>query len=291
MVFERRTFGKINYKMKNILAILLAVFFMTAQAGAIAVENPVADNVIASSSVGAKKNATDVLKGSVSVDITPYYANWSSQEAFNHINRIGTRLAMASDLEKHMTFVVSDDKEANASTNINNVITVNLGLLKYVENEDELAFVIGHEMGHVSKTHVKKTIARNAVVATAGITGSVLSMLGYWGDSAKMAKAGAITVGGAAAGEIANKAISRGDEFKADTESIDYLVNAGYNPLASISLMNKISGNYFDAFSDHPSGGKRIKKMYKYISKNYPEYIEKGYNSTSYERALQFINK
>ena len=42
---------------------------------------------------------------------------------------------MASDLEKHMTFVVSDDKEANASTNINNVITVNLGLLKYVENE------------------------------------------------------------------------------------------------------------------------------------------------------------
>ena len=72
MVFERRTFGKINYKMKNILAILLAVFFMTAQAGAIAVEKPVADNVIASSSVGAKKNATAVLKRSVSVHSTPY---------------------------------------------------------------------------------------------------------------------------------------------------------------------------------------------------------------------------
>ena len=68
------------------------------------------------------------------------------------------------------------------------------------------------------------------------------------------------------------------------------MVNAGYNPLASISMLNKISGNYFDFFSDHPSGEKRIKKAYKYIQTNYPEYIKKGYSTTSYQRALKIIN-
>ena len=84
--------------------------------------------------------------------------------------------------------------------------------------------------------------------------------------------------------------MSRGQETRADLASIDYLVKAGYNPLAAISMLNKISGNYFDFFSDHPSGKNRIKKSYKYTEKNYPEYLEKGYNSVSYERALMMIN-
>ena len=67
------------------------------------------------------------------------------------------------------------------------------------------------------------------------------------------------------------------------------MVNAGYNPLASISMLNKISGNYFDFFSDHPSGEKRIKKAYNYIQEKYTEYIKKGYPTTSYKRALKIV--
>lgn len=293
MVFEWRNYRKLNNNIKKSLAVLIAVLFMAAPAGTLAAERPIDGNIIAaaSSSKNGAKSATDILQGSVSVDITPYYANWTSKEAYGHINRIGKRLIKSNDIEKHIQFVVSDDKDANAYANVKDIITVNIGLLKYVENEDELAYVIGHEMGHVTKTHVKKGIARNAVIATAAIAGTTLSVLGVAGNSSKMAKSGAIVTGGAVAGKIVDKTWSRGEETKADLASVDYLVNAGYNPLASISLMNKISGNYFDIFSDHPSGGKRIKKIYKYISKNYPEYIEKGYNSSSYERALQYINK
>lgn len=293
MVFEWRNYRKLNNNIKKSLAVLIAVLFMAAPAGTLAAERPIDGNIIAaaSSSKNGAKSATDVLQGSVSVDITPYYANWTSKEAYGHINRIGKRLIKSNDIEKHIQFVVSDDKDANAYANVKDIITVNIGLLKYVENEDELAYVIGHEMGHVTKTHVKKGIARNAVIATTAIAGTTLTVLGVAGNSSKMAKSGAIVTGSAVAGKIVDKTWSRGEETKADLASVDYLVNAGYNPLASISLMNKISGNYFDIFSDHPSGGKRIKKIYKYISKNYPEYIEKGYNSSSYERALQYINK
>ena len=93
----------------------------------------------------------DVLQGSVSVQIKPYYDNWSSNEAFNKINRIGTKLVLANGIEEDIVFVVTDKDEANASTNIHDRISIYSGLLKYVETEDELAFVIGHEMGHVTK--------------------------------------------------------------------------------------------------------------------------------------------
>ena len=97
--------------------------------------------------------------------------------------------------------------------------------------------------------------------------------------------------GSSVAGELVNKKLSRGQETKSDLASIDYMVNAGYNPLASISMLNKISGNYFDFFSDHPSGEKRIKKAYKYIQMNYPEYVQKGYSTASYKRALDIIQQ
>lgn len=242
-------------------------------------------NISSSSSV----ENTDVLKGSVEVQITPYCKDWTSTEAFNIINHIGAKLIQNNDIDKKIQFVVSEKDEANASTDIHNTISVYMGLLKYVETEDELAFVIGHEMGHVTKNHVKKSIVRRGITATAGVAGTVLNVLGVMSDSAKMATTGIVLAGSSAAGEVVNKKLSRGQETKSDLASIDYMVNAGYNPLAAISMLNKISGNYFDFFSDHPSGEKRIKKSYKYIEENYPEYIEQGYSTTSYQRALKII--
>jgi len=297
MVFKRRTYRKVNNYLKKSTAAFIAGFFIFNPAFAAprdlyTLPQPGVYIAAAKTAGSAAKNIdSNVLQGSVSVDIIPYCSSWTSQDAFNKINSIGTKLIFANNLEQKMQFVVSEDDEANASTNINNVISVNLGLLKYVETEDELAFVIGHEMGHVTKNHVKKSIARNAVIATAGIAGSALSVLGVIGNSAKMTKSGAILAGSALVGEVADKKLSRGQETKSDLAAIDYMVNAGYNPLATISILNKISGNYFDFFSDHPSGKTRIKKAYKYIEKNYPEYLKKGYNSTSYERALELIKK
>ncbi len=294
MVFKRRN-GLIT-KFKRIIVAGLAGLILAMPVSVCAKSNYsyTLPSQTMQKSGGQKLNAVEsngVLKGSVSVDIKPYYDNWSSSQAFNTINHIGAKLISNSGIDKKIYFVVVEDSDANASTDVNNKIEVNTGLLKYVETEDELAFAIGHEIGHVSKTHVKKSIARKTALAVTGVTGTALSVLGVISDSSRMTKAGAILAGGTVLGGVANKKLSRGQETTADNASIDYLVNAGYNPLASISLLNKISGNYFDFFSDHPSGEKRIKKAYKYIQAKYPQYIEKGYNTTSYERAMQFVTK
>lgn len=286
MVFEWRN-DKVGLKKLVALSLVLFLFAPLVDAKpnytyTIPVKNAVSTT---------KKAVPDVLQGGVSVDIKPYCKDWDSNYAFNTINHIGAKLISANNIEQKIQFVVSDGDDANASTDINNRISVNKGLLKYVETEDELAFVIGHEMGHITKTHVKKSIARNTTVAAASVAGTAMSVIGIISDSSRLTKSGAILVGSAAAGTLVNKKLSRGQETKSDMASIDYLANAGYNPLASISLLNKISGNYFDFFSDHPSGEKRIRNAYKYIEKKYPQYIEKGYNTTSYTRAMKFVKK
>lgn len=289
MVFEWRINRKLNFNLKKTLIALLIGFLFINPAMVLAKTD--SDYSVQKAEETSTKPSSDVLQGSVSVDITPYCENWSSKYAEKQINRIGTKLITANNIDKDIRFVVIKKKDANAYANMQDVITVYTGLLKYVETEDELAYVLGHEMGHISKSHVKKSVARSVIIATAGVTGSVLSIMGAVNNSEKMSKSGAIIVGGALAGKFTDTQLSKGQETKSDLASIDYLVNAGYNPLASISIMNKISGNYFDLFSDHPSGTKRIKRMYKYIEKNYPEYIEQGFDSVSYNRALKIINK
>ena len=279
---------KINNLFKKYLTVVLVGFLFLNPICTFAASQKA--TTAKSSTNVSKKIDSNVLQGSVSVDINPYCKNWSSQYAFNKINTIGTKLQMANNLTENMKFVVKKDNEVNASTNINNVISVNMGLLQYVETEDELAFVIGHEMGHVTKNHVLKSGTRNAVLTSAGLAGAVATVVGVITDTPKLTKSGAVLAGGAIVGKVADQKLSRGQETRADLASIDYLVKAGYNPLAAISMLNKISGNYFDFFSDHPSGKNRIKKSYKYIEKHYPEYLEKGYNSVSYERALIMIN-
>ncbi len=64
-------------------------------------------------------------------------------------------------------------------------------------------------------------------------------------------------------------------EIKADKQAIDYMVNAGYNPIAFIVAMNKVSGepSWFERTSTHPGGSDRLNYMYEYIYSKYPTYL------------------
>lgn len=65
-------------------------------------------------------------------------------------------------------------------------------------------------------------------------------------------------------------------EMKADLKGIDYMVNAGYNPIAAIIMQTKIGTEPiwdWGFLSTHPKGSKRVMAMYKYIYKKYPQYL------------------
>ncbi|MBQ7449971.1 M48 family metallopeptidase [bacterium] len=206
------------------------------------------------------KNKTD-YKTYEEMDAKPLYKSWTTIKAYNKVNAVGTRLLEASDINEDIVFSVRSSREANAYTNVADEIVLYTGILKYVETEDELAAVIAHELGHVLNNDVKRKIARQVLLNLAGVPQQVASKK------------------------------DRNAEYKADLTAADLMVNAEYNPLAEISLLNKISGHYVDITSSHPTGRKRLNALYTYINKNYPQYIQDGYPTVSYKRALKIIGE
>ena len=212
----------------------------------------------------------------------PVNANMSTVDLNTLVNQIGDKIVNTNRIGKRVSFIVKNEKVINATTGLVNNITVYKGLIEYCEDEDELAFVIGHELGHAARSHVLKTYGVNV---TTGIAGQVLkdklsekigSRLGRWAAN---------TAVDMSTEAVQNK-ISRGQEKDADLLAIDYLVAAGYNPLAGISIMNKIGNNYADFWSDHPSTDKRVISMYNYVKQKYPRFLDEGYDSYSYKQAL-----
>ena len=283
--------------MKKIIAVLiLSVFCMGTPVFAVSkkLSNNIGTEQVEVPEIYSKgevsKQSGETIKGSVSVDIKPYYNNWSTVQAYNKINNIGINLVDSNGIKKSVKFELSDSKSMNASTSLRNTITINRGLLKYVETEDELAFVIGHELGHAELNHVKKGFARKVAVASVGTAGAGSVVVGALKHSASATNAGLIVEGVALVAGIANKKLTRNDETAADLRSIDYMVNGGYNPMAAVSMLHKLGGGYFDFFSDHPSTDKRVIYSYDYILKKYPEYSNKELDTPAFRSAKNMIS-
>lgn len=215
--------------------------------------------------------------------------NVSDNEGNRVVNEIGKKLMSAANIDKNVYFVYSTDKSVNAQTEFNGTVTVFKGIMGCCENEDELAFVIGHELGHADGYHVAKSVAVNAGLtyganeAQKVLNKNISSKLNSFGLTKGTWSNAAVNK----AQELGSASYSKAHENDADLNAVDYLVKCGYNPLAGISVLNKIDGTYPDLFADHPSTDKRVQSIYNYVKEKYPQYISQGYNSTSYNQAIQ----
>ncbi len=188
------------------------------------------------------------------------------------VNTIGQKILIENKLPKSVSFSVVKSETVNAYADSENKIVVYTGLIKLVEKDDELAGIMAHEIGHIMKSHCYKQTFFN--IALNYLTSKI---------SNEYAAIGAEVASG-----LASNKISRVQEYDADYTSADLMYKAGYNPLGLISVLNKISSNYVDLFTDHPSGDKRLMALYDYINYNYPDAIKKGYNTNSYKSFLAY---
>lgn len=68
--------------------------------------------------------------------------------------------------------------------------------------------------------------------------------------------------------------LAKKNELKFDKQAVDYLVSAGYNPTALISVFDKTLPDWRGTFwGRHNKAEKRIQEVKKYIRDNYPEYL------------------
>ena len=119
-----------------------------------------------------------------------------------------------------------------------------------MSNDDELAFVLGHELAHAQDAY-----------------GGIVKVLAMQFNSKKY-------------------------EYSSDLKSLDYMVKAGYNPVAGIIAGDKIFGEPiwdWGFTSTHPKGTKRLINMYEHIYKKYPSYL----NSSMAKNAafVDFLNQ
>ncbi len=151
---------------------------------------------------------------------------------FSRAQTIGGRIAQVSDRQDvRYQFGVIQEKSLNAFTLPGGTIYVHAGLIQKAD-DDELAAVLGHEMGHAAARHtIKHLQADLGFSLLVGVAGAAA------GDP------DAVRVAESIYGLISN-GFSRQDELEADRLGLKYAFRAGYNPEAMITFFEKMLHEY-----------------------------------------------
>jgi predicted Zn-dependent protease len=184
----------------------------------------------------------------------------------DYINSLGFRLVANSAKPKdHFAFFIAKDPVINAFSAPGGYIGIDSGLIVITRNEDELAAVMAHEIGHITQNHLqrayesaKKDTPLMALVALGAIAA---------GGAAGGQAAAAALLGGQ--GVLMQKQINftRKDEAEADRTGIETLAKSGYDPNAMAGFFQRMedqmsadSGGFQvpSLLQDHPVTAERI---------------------------------
>ena len=179
------------------------------------------------------------------------------------VRAVGQRVVEAAGLGgRPWDYAVFEDTAPNAFVLPGGHVGVTTGLLKIVDNDDQLAAVIGHEAGHVVAHHAAERQSQNLT------TGLVLGVLGVaaGGDTARAISSYGKT--GAKYGFLLP--FSRKQELEADRLGVDFMQRAGYRPREAVVLwlhMQAQGGAGSPEFaSTHPSDASRIAALQAYLT-------------------------
>ncbi|WP_219893211.1 M48 family metalloprotease [Aquisediminimonas profunda] len=156
-----------------------------------------------------------------------------------YVTKVGQKIAMQSGLANTQSaFTVSllNSSVSNAFAIPGGYVYVTRQLLALMNDEAELASVMGHEVGHVAARHAQQR-NKAATKGTLGmILGTVLGAVVAGSDGAKL--------GQQLAGSIAQRYVlkySRSQEYQADDLGVSYLGKAGYDPMASSTMLASLA--------------------------------------------------
>ncbi|HEY7318503.1 MAG TPA: M48 family metalloprotease [Candidatus Binatia bacterium] len=179
--------------------------------------------------------------------------------ATSHLRRAGTEAQIRNT---PITFTILDSPVVNAMALPGGYIYVTRGMLAYLNNEDQLATVLAHEIGHVAARHAARQAWQQQIGQGLLLGGALLGQ-GILGLPAQ----NILDLGGMAA-QLLFLRYSRDDELEADKLSVEYSSLAGYDPREVISFfqtldrMQENEGQGMPNFlSTHPNPGDRIQQI------------------------------
>lgn len=179
-----------------------------------------------------------------------------------YVSEIGQRLARVADRSLPYEFVIIDDSTPNAWALPGGKIAVNRGLLTKLNSEAELAAVLSHEIVHAAARHSAKSIERGMLLSSViGVASSAIDQ--------NAGNYGRIFDNGAQLGaQFIVSSYGREAELESDAYGMIYMMRAGYDPEAAVSLQETFvqlskgqSNNWLDGMlASHPPSQERVEK-------------------------------
>jgi predicted Zn-dependent protease len=146
----------------------------------------------------------------------------------DYVERVGLKVAQAAvptSKPSDWSVTVLDSPIPNAMATPGGYLYITRGLLALMNDEAELASVLGHEAGHVVARHSAKSQRRATLAGIGAIAATVLT-------GSDLVGAGAQVVGAGVLGQFSQK-----QEYEADTLGLQYLTRMGYDPFATASML------------------------------------------------------
>ena len=171
--------------------------------------------------------------------IYKYFEIVDDPSVVTYVNSIGNRILSALPQQpfKYHFYVIKDDVY-NAFATPAGHIFVYTGLLDAMEEEEELAGILGHEIAHVYSRHISQKIERSKKTGFATLAGIAAGVLLGVGVSPEAGKA--VAMGSMAAGQSAELSYSRENEMQADELGLKFITEAGYNVSGLLKILKKI---------------------------------------------------
>ena len=189
---------------------------------------------------------------------------------------------------------VVSDPSLNAFTFGGGILYIHAGLIARMENEAQLAMVLGHEIAHVTERHV-----------TRGIESAYTTQLVVGGAVTAGASTGIIPTGqmlDVAYKSTMDAAINghgRNQEREADTLGIDYMVKAGYDPREAPITFELLLKEYGDKgriatffYGSHPNNVERYETLSKLASGKYAREVKEkrlAVNTEEFKRVTRAV--
>jgi predicted Zn-dependent protease len=201
--------------------------------------------------------------------ILQQYGRYDDEALQQYVNDVGQRIAKSSHRPKlQYTFTVLDSNDVNAFALPGGYVYITRGIKAYLNNEAQLAAVLGHEIGHVAARHA---VRQQTGATAAGVGAAVVGILTGSPDLYNVANA---------AGGALISGYGRDMELEADKLGSVYLNRIGFQPEAMIDVVRLLKNQemlevqmarqenrkpriYHGVFASHPDNDTRLHEVVK----------------------------
>jgi predicted Zn-dependent protease len=196
----------------------------------------------------------------------------------NTIEQIGESIVARSAAKgsgyQYDFHVLRDPETVNAFALPGGQVFITAALLGRLQDEAQLAGILGHEIGHVVGRHSAEQLAKaqltQALVGAAGVAAS--------SEDSDGRQAAALA---AVVGQLVNMRFGRKDELESDRFGVRFIGEAGYDPRALVDVMEILAqsgggGRQPEFLSTHPDPGNRKGEIEAEIGRLYPTGVPPG---------------